>query len=161
MKRIFLLLCLVCFTKNISAQTYEVDRVFSNAFSNFNISHFKLIEGTKRSDVPEFSCWSTMRLSDEGSSYINLDLFSGDAKEIYSSLMELNNFAKSKSVTHKTSHLTFIKGVKVEYHEFLSMKAFSMYDKEGKYFTTFNRKDFDRIVKKFVEYCEKEQVAYQ
>lgn len=155
-----ILVAVVCIISvNIFSQTYKLEAVFTDKFTETYLSHWKILESTNINQIDTFSLWGYQRYFDD---FVNgayeVEYYKGNAKETYNFLNQIIEFTEKYKEEDKI--ITQIAGVQVKTLKELSFRYTLIYDSEKKVVCKFNLKQLKEILAKFVSYCENQKISY-
>lgn len=150
---------LLCFSIGAQAQTYKLDKVYSDRGSETYLSYWKLMEGTPDSEEEIFSLWGYQRYDESWLIAYELEYYKANAQEMYLFLTAVSDFAHKYA--KEDNVVTYISGVKVKARKEGLFRYTGVYDKEEKVPCLFNANQWQRIAEDFVAYCEKYSIVYK
>lgn len=160
MKKSLVIFTLSLFSTGLFSQVYNLQTVYKNQSTLF-LSHWVVVEvptDSIKSDT--FSLWGYQKY---GESWVDnayeVEYFKGNAKDTYRFLNELIKFRKKYN--DKENYVTYIQGVKVKSQYFWKRQLLLVFDKEGKVAVVLDEKMITTMFNNFIQYCEKNNIAYQ
>jgi len=145
----------------VFSQVYNLQTVYEYGQMSFYLSHWKVIDSpTDSTEYDTFSLWGYQRY---GESWVDnayeVEYFKGNAKDTFRFLNELIIFRKRYN--DKNKYVAYIQGVKVKTQYLWKRQLLLVFDKEGKVAVVLDEKMNTAMLDNFVQYCKKNNIAYQ